>query len=285
MKKVLIGIICLFLLTGCLKRDTLEDITIYTTIYPIEYITNRIYGDNSTVYSIYPDGVDISKYELTDKLIRDYSKASMVIFNGQNSEKDYVISMYKYNKSIKIIDSTMSIEYVNSYEEMWLDPLNFLMMIQNVKNGFKQYISNNYLKNEIENNYEALKLEISNLDAKIKLMVTNANNKNIVVSSDLLKFLSKYDLNVISLEENDSLTDKTINNVKKLITDGTIKYIYVLDNEEPNETIKKLIEGTSVKILNFRTLTNLSEEERKNDEDYISIMNSNIELLKEEIYE
>lgn len=285
MKKLLIVLVCLFLVTGCLKRDSLEDITIYTTVYPIEYITNRIYGEHSTIYSIYPDGVDVSKYELTDKLIKDYSKASMVIFNGQNSEKDYVISMYKYNKNIKIIDSTMSIEYINSYEEMWLDPLNFLMMIQNIKNGFKQYISNNYLKNEIESNYEALKLEISNLDAKIKLMATNASDKNIVVSNDLLKFLSKYDLNVISLEENDSLTDKTINNVKNLIANGTIKYIYVLDNEEPNETIKKLIEGTSVKILKFRTLTNLSEEERKNGEDYISIMNSNIDSLKEEIYE
>lgn len=285
MKKIIILFIGLFLVTGCLKRDSLEDINIYTTVYPNEYIVNKLYGTHSYIYSIYPNGVDIANYELTDKLIKDYSSASMVIFNGQNKEKDYVISMYDNNNNIKIIDSTMSIEYTNNEEEMWVDPLNFLMMVQNIKNGLKLYISNNYLRNEIDENYEKLKLDVSNLDAKIKLMATNATDKNIVVSNDLLKFLNKYDLNIISLEENDNLTEKTVEDVKKLINKGTIKYIYVLDDEDVNETIKKLVDETKVEIIRFDTVTNLSEEQRKNNEDYLSIMNNNIELLKEEVYE
>ena len=46
MKKIflsLIVFILIFTLTGC-KTDSMEDITIYTTTYPIEYITNRLYG-------------------------------------------------------------------------------------------------------------------------------------------------------------------------------------------------------------------------------------------------
>jgi zinc transport system substrate-binding protein len=274
--------ICLILLTGCLKRDDLENVDIYATLYPIKYITERLYGENSSIYSIYPSGVNVNEYELTDKLISDYSKASMAIFNGQSVEKDYVIAMNKLNNNLKIIDATMSIEYTNSYEEMWLDPLNFLMMVQNIKNGFKQYISNNYLKNEVEENYENLKIEVSNLDAKIKLMVTNATDNNIMVSKDLLKFLTKYDLNVVSLE---NASDKVISEEKKLIANGTIKYIYVLDNEELSDTITSLIEETGVEVLTFHTLTNLTAEEFKNGEDYLSIMNENIELLKQEIYE
>ncbi|MEG0825967.1 MAG: metal ABC transporter substrate-binding protein [Bacilli bacterium] len=278
-------ILTAFLSTGCLKRDNLEDISIYTTVYPIEYITDRLYGKHSNIYSIYPDGVNINNYELSEKLLKDYSKASIVIFNGLNKEKDYVISMYKNNKKIKIIDSTLSMEFVNNYEEMWLDPLNFLMMTQNIRTGFRQYITNHYLKNEIDEKYEELKLEISNLDAKIKLMVENANDKTIVVSSDLFKFLKKYNLNVISLEENDNLSEKTIAEVKSLINKNKIKYIYLKKNENTNETIKKLIEGTDVKLLYLHPLTTLSEEERKTNEDYISLMNGNIELLKQEVYE
>ena len=78
MKKILlillISIICIST-TGCLnlKSDSMEDITIYTTVYPTEYIKSRLYGDNSKIHSIYPDGVIPSKYELTSKQIKDYS--------------------------------------------------------------------------------------------------------------------------------------------------------------------------------------------------------------------
>ena len=51
MKKTIITLftitITLSCLTGCFKRDKMEDINIATTIYPIEYVTNRLYGNNS----------------------------------------------------------------------------------------------------------------------------------------------------------------------------------------------------------------------------------------------
>lgn len=283
-KTIILLILSSIFLTGCIKRDTLEDIDIYTTIYPIEYITDRLYGSHSNIYSIYPDGVNINDYTLTDKLIKDYSDCSLFVFNGISTEKDYVTSMYQNNKKIKIIDSTLSMEYANGFEELWLNPLNFLMMTQNIKTGFMQYISNHYLKNEIEEKYETLKLEISSLDAKIKLMAENAINKKIVVSNDALKFLEKYDIEVISLDKN-SITDKIIANVDKLIKNNTIQYIFMFKGEESSEEINNLIKDTNVKLLYFNDLANLDEDERKTKEDYISIMNSNVNLLKEELYD
>ena len=61
MKKIkilTIALLSVFLLTGCFKRDNLDDITIYTTTYPIEYLTKYIYGYNSNVLSIYPKGTN-----------------------------------------------------------------------------------------------------------------------------------------------------------------------------------------------------------------------------------
>ena len=116
-------------------------------------------------------------------------------------------------------------------------------------------------------------------------MAENANDKNIVVSSDLFKFLEKYNLKVYSLEENENLTDKTKEEVKKLINNGQIKYIFVRNDEEINSTIQSIIDETNVEVLYLHTLTNLKEEERKNNDDYISIMNDNLDLLKQEVYE
>ncbi len=83
MKKI-ISLLCLvscFLLTGCIKRDSMEDINIYTSVYPIEYITNRLYGENSKINSIYPDGIIYSMYSLNDKQIKDFSNSDLFIFN------------------------------------------------------------------------------------------------------------------------------------------------------------------------------------------------------------
>lgn len=272
-------------LTGCIKRDNLENIDIYTTVYPIEYITTRLYGEHSNIYSIYPDGIIVDEYTLTTKQIKDYSKTDMFIFNGLDKEKDYVLPMFNENKDIKIIDTSLSMEYNRRNEELWLDPSNFLMLAQNIRNGFKEYINNGYLKNKIDANYEELKVEVSNIDAKLKLMAESATNKTIVVSNELFGFLSKYNFEVIDLEENDNLTEKTVSDVRELIKNKTISYIYLKQNEDINPTIKKLVDETDVEIIYLHSISNITEEERNDKKDYLSLMNDNIELLKNELYD
>lgn len=288
MKKLLLcGCIGLMVLcmTGCLKRDNLEDINIYTTVYPFEYITEQLYGEHSTIKSIYPDGSNPTTYKLTDKQIKDYSKSSLFIFNGLSNEKEYVSPMLNYNKNMKIIDSTLTMEYNNNMEELWLDPSNFLMLAQNIKNGLLEYINNHYLKTNIQENYDALKIEVSNLDAKLKLLSESSNNPTIVVSNDLFKFLEKYNITVISLEENENLTEKTIYDVTQMIENGEISYIFTDQQEEISNTVKNIQEETGVELLSIHNLYNINEDERNAKKDYISIMNENIELLKNELYD
>lgn len=267
--------------TGCFKSDTMEDITIYTSVYPIEYITEKLYGEYSEVLSIYPDGIDVNNYELTKKQINDYSNVELFIFNGLTNEKNYVADFFKENRKIKIIDGTSSMEVIRKTEELWLNPSNLLMISQNIKNGFNEYITSHYIKEEILNNYEELKLEISNLDANFSKVSENASNKNIVVTNDMFNFLSKYGFNVISLE---NANEKTISDVYNYINNGQIKNIFAPKNADISEVAKKIISDTNINILELHTLANISENERKNNKDYISLMNENINQLKLELY-
>lgn len=276
--------ILVFSLTGCLKRDTMEDITIYTTNYPTEYITNRLYGEYSTINSIYPDGVNINNYKLTEKQTQDYSSADLFIFNGLSNEKDYVEPMRKINKDLKIIDTTLYMEYNNSIEELWLDPSNFLMMAQNIKSGFNEYIDSYYLNTQIEEKYEELKVEASNLDAKIKEVISNGNSTTIIASSNLFKYLEKYGVTVYSLDESNSDVNAIYNQAVNMINNGEIKYIFTIANEDSNSTVKKLTQNTKVETQEWNTISNLTEAQRTNNEDYFTIMNSNLELLKNELY-
>lgn len=288
MKKFLILIISSFLIitsSGCFKKDNFENITIYTTNYPTEYITNYIYGTHSTIYSIYPNGTNTKKYSLTKKQIKDYSKSDMYVFNGLNSkEQEYLIEMVDHNKNLKMIDTTQSMEITYGEEELWLDPSNFLMTALNIKENLLEYITNHYLIEEINTNYDDLKIKISNIDAKLKLMSESADKKTIVVDTKTLKFLNKYGFNIISLEEDETLTEKTITNVESSIKNGSIKYIYTFDKENLNETVKKLIENTKVEIIELHNLSVITDKQKSEKEDYITLMNDNIELLKKELY-
>lgn len=284
MKKIKILLcISILLLTGCIKRDNLENITIYTTAYPIQYIVENLYGTHSTVKSIYPNGVNIESYKLTEKQVNDYSNGNMYIFNGLTHENDYIVDMVKNNRNLMIIDASTTIEYDNSINELWLDPSNFLMMTLNIKNGLNDYITNHYLKNDIEENYEILKVKISNLDAKLKLLNENATTTTIVVDNNTLTFLTKYGFNVISLDPN-TVTDKIISDAMNYLNKTQNKYILTLDEESISETTKNIIDATKSGILVIHNLSNLTDKEKANKEDYITLFNENIDKLKTAVY-
>ena len=284
MKKIIIFLIILCTLTGCLKRDTMEGIEIYTTVYPLEYITNRLYGDNSTIKSIYPNGIDPFTYpSLTEKQLSDYSAASLYIFNGLTSEKDYVVPLFNNNKNLKIINASLSMKTSYGNEELWLDPSNFLQLTQNIRNGFEEYISNYYLLEEIKQNYESLKLEVSKLDANLTVIGTNADFNTMVVTEDLFLFLKKYNINVLSLDK-DTLTNKTLNDVKSLMSEEKISYIFARKDEELSDEVKALVEEYNIEVVYIHTLSNLTNEEKENGSTYLTIMNENIEKLKNELY-
>lgn len=286
MKKVgfLMILLTVLLLTGCTK-DNMEGIEIITTSYPIEYITTRLYGEHALIHSIYPDGTNIRNYTMTKKQINDYSKKDLFIYNGLGDEREITIQFLNQNKNLKIIDSTSVLETTYGTEELWLNPSHLLMISQNIRKGLNEYVSSNVLKSKIDDAYEDLKVDLSELDAEIKLIAENAQNNTIVVSSNVLKYLEKYGLNVISLEEDDNLLEKTVWQVKEMIENKAVSYIFMLEYDKTNNTIQNIIDETGVETLTFRRLDNITDQERDNKDDYLTIMNQNLELLKKELYQ
>lgn len=289
-KKFLILIFTILLIMpGCsITKDSMEDITIYTTIYPIKYLLDSLYGDNATINSIYPSGVDTADYELSDKKLEEYSKTDLFVFNSLDKDRDYAVKMINKNKNLKVIDVSLGITYVDDITELWLNPYNYLMMAQNTKDGLLEYIDNPYLISNtdgtgIEDKYEELKYNLSRLDADYKEDINLATYKTIVVDDDMFKFLEKYNLRVISLEDNDNLTDSTINEVKKLVNNGTIKYIYS-SKDETNDICKSIIDNYGIDLVTLNTMETIDGGITNSNENYITIMNNNLDLLNKELY-
>lgn len=275
----------MFLVTGCFKSEELDNAKIYTTIYPIEYLINEIYGYNSEIFSIYPNGVNVNDYELSTKKINKYSKSDLFIYNGLTNEKKIAASFVNRNKNLKIIDVSEGLAIKSSEQELWLNPSNYLMLAQNIKKGLNQYIESNIIKEEVEKNYDKLKEEITKFETELKIMSQNSSNNVIIVSKNYFSFLNNYGFEVISLENTEELNNDVINRAKKLLSEKLNSYIFITEDEESNtpEQITEILKsGGEKKVLN--TFSILTSEQREQNENYITFMQENLELLKEELY-
>ena len=283
MKKFLLLILMCFALTGCFEEANFSDDITYVTIYPVEYIADYLYSDYSEIESIYPNGINIKDYSLTEKQKSNYSKGNKFIYNGISNEVDLAVEFLNKNKDLEIIDSMKSMAYKYGIEELWLDPSQYLMMARNIKESLIDYENNIYTKESIEENYNELKIAISEIDVNLTMIGKNASYNNIIVANEVLKFLEKYNVNVVSLDENNSEYEKNYKTALTLASDEDILYLYKIKNFELSDSLNSLVNTYDLEVIEIDTMTNLTEEQRKNGENYITIMNDNIDKLKREI--
>ncbi len=284
-KKLTFLTVTLLLMTSCFKRDDLEGVDIYTTVYPIQYVTDYLYGYNSNVSSIYPAETKPEEYTLTEKHISEYSKGAVFVYNGLTNEKGFARDLLNANKSLRIIDVSQGLEYSHNIEELWMNPNDFLMLAHNIKNGLEEYIKNKYIIEEINKNYEDLKVLISAFDAELETAPDSATDTNILIASNTLSFLSKYGFTITNVDNADGELSNTVKTkAKKLIKDGTCKYIFMLDNQEISEDVQELANsgGTIVKL---KSMTVRSEEDLRNGATYKTMMRDNLEEIKKEIFD
>lgn len=279
--KLLTVFTIILLFSGC-TNDSMDNINIYTSVYPIEYISNKLYKNHAKINNMYPRGINPYEYKFTSKQIEDYEKSNLIIYDGSSNEKNYIAKMLNDNKKLKIIDATNNIE--NKKDEIWLNPSSMLMMSQNIREGLKEYVDSTLIKDEIDKNYENLKISISSLDADLKEMAENAENKNIIVQNNALNFLTKYGLNIYSIDDK-AVTDKTFSDCEKIILNGDIKYIYLLKDEKENIYTKRLLKEFPNLTINYiDPINNISTSDLNEGQNYISIMNDNIDKFKQELY-
>lgn len=284
MKKFILGLLSLLLLTGCSLSTRKEDIKVYTTYYPIQYFTDYLYGKYGDIESIYPSQADINNYELTDKQKSIYSKGDIFIYTGIKKEIDLAVDLLNKNEELRISDATKGLNYKNDISELWLDPSNALMIARNIKSNLEDYDENVYNRNYIESQYEDLKIKISELDVELTLMGKNASRKTILVNDDSLNFLSKYNVKVLSVDNDSEDYTKNLNEAKTLISSGDIKYIFKTTGSTYNEEITNIINSYKLEELEIETMYTLTEDERKDSEDYLTIMDNNITKFKTELF-
>ena len=282
--RYLLLLLGVFIITGC-TNDTMDNIDIIVTNYPNEYVVKNLYGNHAKITSIYPDGVDIQNFDILKEQKLDYCNRDLFVYNGLlEKERDLAMDLLSLNPDLKIIDTAYVLETDYSPEELWLNPSSLLMMAQNVRLSLNEYVTSTYLKKEIDESYEELKIKLSELDAEYRVAVDSTNNKTIVVADSALKYLEKFGLTVVCIDSD--ATQKTLADAENLMKNGNVSYVFSFKGREINDNAKALLNSyDSVQTLELHKLDNISDEERAEKKDYLSIMRENLELIKKELYQ
>lgn len=285
MKKKLFCLLsaCIFMLSGCNLNEDFSDKYIYTTFYPIEYATNVLYGTKSKISSVYPDNAT-TDYGVTDKKKKIYSNGEIFIYSGIAKEANLAKDLLNANSNLKLIDATKGMDNNLNITNIWLDPSNYLMLCSNIKSSLIEYNDNPYIKEAIENNYKKLNEKVSGLDVLFYNIGKNGNFNTLLVTNDVFNYLTKYNINVISLDTNNETLDKAYADAKKMITSNQIKYVYYLEGDELTDRQNKFISDNSLTKITIPNLFTLTDNERKDNKDYITLMNEIIDNYKKELY-
>lgn len=278
-KKLLGMALCLLLLSGCsLNKDNLENAQVYTTIYPIKYLTEFLYKDYATIESIYPSGADVLDYELTQKQIKKYSKADLFIYNGLSNEKNITKNLINKNKNLLIIDVSNGLSYTYGVKELWMSPNNYLMLAKNIKDYLKEYLKSKIIIQYVDEKYEELSEILSLKDADLRSIGKEASSKGnntLVVSDNTFKFLENYGFNIVSLDE-ETLTESSLNAIQSNFKKKQYSTIFVLDNNY-TDNINDLIKKYGAKTIDVKSMINIDSN---NTDDYLTVMQEFIDNIR-----
>ena len=139
------------------------------------------------------------------------------------------------------------------------------------------------MKDEFEKNFEQLKAELVELDSKFKVMASNVPSKTFFVSHASFGYLAdSYGLEQVAIAGLNSQSEpsqKQLAQIVKEAKDHNIHYVLFEQNvsSKLTDVVRKEIGAESLMLHNLGVLT---VDDVKNNEDYFSLMEQNIETLK-----
>lgn len=290
------------------KNNQADDkkLKIYTTIFPLQDFSEKIGGEFVEVENIVPTGSDAHSFEPTTKTMIKIAEGDAFIYLGTGIEgfADAVISAVKNEDTaiVKASEGTPLIGAQKSPEDeheaendeahageegevdphVWLDPGRSVQLAENIKNALIKI--NPSQQDYFEKNFQALKADLETVDSNFESMANESKNKTFIVAHSAYGYWEDaYGLKQIGisgLSPSAEPSQKQLEEIIKTAENAELDYILFEQNVE-NRVAEVIKRELGAETLTLHNLESLTEEDIQNNEDYISLMNKNIETLKQ----
>jgi zinc transport system substrate-binding protein len=286
-KRILALATVLALLTGCgastVKTDT-DRLTVCTGFYAIYDFAVAVGGDKIRAVNLVPSGTEPHDWEPSSHDMLTISKADVLFYNG--------LGMEGWIDSVKSSIGEDAVEYVELSQglndeaqddpHIWLDPLRAIEMAKKIEAVLEERDSANadYYRQRTQD----FILDLEQLDKEYTDTLAPYKGSSIVVSHEAYSYLcSRYGLNQIAVEGVIPESEPSPNQMRSIISyikENNIKYIFFEELLSP-KVVQTIADETGATLLELNPFEGLEQEDIDSGENYLSVMRSNLENLKQ----
>lgn len=287
------------------KADIQNDgkLTVYTTVYPLLYFTERIGGEFVDVNSIYPAGTDEHSFDPTQKDMIALSDADLFFYIGlglegfvENAQKTLKNEHVEFVATAESISTNQLKEGHDEHGEeehdehahgqfdphVWISPKLSIELANSIKEAL---ISKLPAEQEtLEKNFDLLEDDLIELDERFKEMADNAATKTYFVSHAAFGYIAnEYGLKQVAIAGLNSQSEpsqKQLANIVEQAKAENVQFILFEQNvsSKLTEVVRNEIGAESLMLHNLGVLT---QEDIDNNETYFTLMERNLQVFEQ----
>ncbi|MBE7010743.1 MAG: zinc ABC transporter substrate-binding protein [Ruminococcaceae bacterium] len=295
MKRILLILLCLCVLSGCTVANTdapAGTLSIVTTLFPQYDFARVIAGDLAQVRLLLPPGAESHSYEPTPADMIAINEADLFIYTGDEMEAWVPQVLASLEKDPVIVNLSNGIDLLHGHEghdhdvdpHVFTNPLYAVKMAQAITDALCEIDPPNAAA--YQSRGEAYIKELRGLDASLTEVTQNAARKKLIFGGRFaflylteaygLSYEAAYDSCSSESEPSSAKIADIIETVRKE------KIPVVMYEELTEPKLAQLIcEETGAKPLLLHSCHNISKEELAGGATYLSLMQQNIEHIKE----
>jgi zinc transport system substrate-binding protein len=268
-------------------------------------VARAIAGDELEVHNIIPLGGDAHMFSPNPTQVAEISRASLFIYNGAGFETWAESLKNTLPKTTQILDMSQHVALQKSEEDhhdeheegdddhedhqhgaydphYWLDIDNMIKMTQTLDGEFSKLLPS---KAEMFHGNAATYIgELQKLKSEYTKGLAECKNRALVSNHDAFGYLAHSNklenVSVVGLSSDEQPSAKNIADIITIVKEHGVKTIFFEEmiNDNVSQTIAR---ETGAKAVPLQPLENISQDELKSHQTYLSIMRENLKKLRE----
>ncbi|ADR35165.1 periplasmic solute binding protein [Sulfuricurvum kujiense DSM 16994] len=274
---------------------------ISVSTFALYEIAKTVAGDSVEVHPIIPLGTDAHMFTPNPSQVADISKSSLFVYNGAGFESWAENLKNTLPKTTQVIDMSGHVVLLKGEADhhgeetdgehhhegafdphYWLDIDNMIKMTQIFDAEFSKLLP---AEAEVFHGNAATYIgELQRLKAEYASGLTECKNRTLVSNHDAFGYLASANklenVSVIGLSSDEQPSAKNIADIIATINKHGVKTIFFEEfiNDNVSQTIAK---ETGAKAVALQPLENISQDELKSHQTYLTIMRENLKKLRE----
>lgn len=291
------------------ETDMVSKSLVIVSTFSLLETARAVAGDAMEVRSLVPAGSDPHMFSPNPTHLAELSQSALFIYNGAGFETWVEKLKNTLPKTTAVIDMSQYVtlqkgekeehDHENLHEtehhdehehcshgaydpHYWLDIDNMIKMTQTIEAEFSKRVP--HKAEYFHQNAAAYIAELQKLKSEYATGLAECKNRTLVSNHDAFGYLAHgnnlENISVIGLSSDEQPSAQTMAHVVEVVKEHGVKIIFfeALVNDNVSQTIAR---ETGAKAVSLQPLENISEDELKSHQTYLSIMRENLKKLRE----